>query len=68
MLQCFAIGKESLDAPGQDAAKPQWGGGVSDKVWSVISIGLHSVGSSEADLRLGSQNWASKVHFIISGI
>lgn len=31
-------------------------GGVSDKVWSVISIGLHSVGSSEADLRLGSQN------------
>lgn len=42
--------------------------GVSDKVWSVISIGPHSVGSSEADLRLGSQNWATKVHFIISGI
>lgn len=60
MLQCFAI------APGQDAAKPQLG--VSGKVWSVISIGPHSVGSSDADLRLGSQNWASKVHFIISGI
>lgn len=66
MLQCFAIGKGSLDAPGQDAAKPQ--SGVSGKVWCVISIGPHSVGSSDADLRLGSQNWASKVHFIISGI
>lgn len=53
---------------GRMLQSPSGGGGVSDKVWSVISIGLHSVGSSEADLRLGSQNWASKVHFIISGI